>query len=172
MALVDANYNFLYIDVGCNGRISDGGVYNNSTLCSAIENNNLNFPADDYLPNSEIKTPYVIVADDAFRLTQKLMKPWAQRSLKEEKVFNYRLSRARRVVENAFGILSNRFQVLQKDVNLEVNKVQDIASACCVLHNYIKCKEGKHYLKGIEVEDTDTVTLIEENGEEIHFFLV
>jgi hypothetical protein len=96
MALVDADYNFLYIDVGCNGRISHGGVYNNSTLCSAIENHNLNFPADEYLPNSEIKTPYVIVADDACRLTQKLMKPWGQRSLKEEKVFNYRLSRARR----------------------------------------------------------------------------
>lgn len=45
------------------------------------------------------------------------MKPLGQRSSKEEKVFNYRLSRARRVLENAFGILSNRFQILQRDIN-------------------------------------------------------
>lgn len=55
MALVDAEYNFLYVDVGCNGRVSDGGVYNNSTLCSVVEHNSLNFPTDDYLPNSEKK---------------------------------------------------------------------------------------------------------------------
>ena len=30
LALVDADYKFTYIDVGCNGRISDGGVYSNS----------------------------------------------------------------------------------------------------------------------------------------------
>jgi hypothetical protein len=45
--------------------------------------------------------------------------------------------------------------------------VQNIALACCVLHNYIKCKEGKHYLKGIEVEDTDAAALIEGNGESL-----
>lgn len=28
LAIVDANYKFLYIDVGTNGRVSDGGIYN------------------------------------------------------------------------------------------------------------------------------------------------
>jgi len=32
MALVDANYNFIFVDVGCQGRISDGGVYRNTDL--------------------------------------------------------------------------------------------------------------------------------------------
>ncbi|KAK9694950.1 DDE superfamily endonuclease [Popillia japonica] len=51
---------------------------------------------DDYFPGSQIKTLYVIVADDAFRLivSERLMKPWGQQSTKEEKIFNYRLSRA------------------------------------------------------------------------------
>lgn len=118
MTLVDADYNFLYVDVGCNGRTSDGGVYNKSSLCRAVEGNLLNFRKDAISPKSTTKIAYVIVADDAFRLSNRMMKPTGQRANEAEKVFNYRLSRARRVVENAFGILCNRFQILQKDINL------------------------------------------------------
>lgn len=44
MALADASYTFTYIDVGCNGRVSDGSIFNNCTLSSALENNTLNLP--------------------------------------------------------------------------------------------------------------------------------
>lgn len=161
LALVDADYNFIYIDVGCNGRASDGGVYNNSSLCKAIDHNWLDFPEDSCLPKSEIKVPYIIVADDAFRLTERIMKPSGQRSNQEEKVFNYRLSRARRVVENAFGILCNRFQILQREINLDVEKVQNITLTCCALHNYIKKKEGKTFYVSLDNENTSNISLTE-----------
>jgi hypothetical protein len=162
MALVDADYNFTYVDVGCNGRASDGGVYSNSSLCKAIERNLLHFPEDATLPKSTKKVPFVIVADDAFRLSKRMMKPCGQRSCQEEKVFNYRLSRARRVVENAFGILANRFQILQRDINLHVEKVQSITLACCALHNYIKQKDGKKfYMGGIDGENTTNISFTE-----------
>ena len=53
LAVVDANYKFIYIDVGCNGRISDGGVFKNCSLFNAMENNTLQIPPpepldDDY----------------------------------------------------------------------------------------------------------------------------
>ena len=35
LALVDADYKFIYVDVECNGRVSDGGVFQNSTLSEA-----------------------------------------------------------------------------------------------------------------------------------------
>lgn len=67
LGLVDAEYNFIYVNAGCNGRISDGGVYTNSGLSTAIENNNThNLPEDDFLPGTNIKVPYVIVANEAF----------------------------------------------------------------------------------------------------------
>lgn len=55
----------------------------------------------------------------------------------EKRIFNYRLSRARRVVENAFGILSNRFRILLTPINLSVDKVESITLAVCVLHNFL-----------------------------------
>ena len=32
MAAVDADYNFTFVDIGCQGRISDGGVFKNCNL--------------------------------------------------------------------------------------------------------------------------------------------
>ena len=43
----------MFIDIGCQGRISDGGVYNNSSLSNAIENNLLDLPPPRPLPISE-----------------------------------------------------------------------------------------------------------------------
>ena len=36
MAVVDADYRFVYVDIGCNGRISDGGVFSGTTLHNNI----------------------------------------------------------------------------------------------------------------------------------------
>lgn len=44
MALVDTDYNFLYVDVGCEGRISDGGVFRNTSLFQKLDKNELNLP--------------------------------------------------------------------------------------------------------------------------------
>ena len=45
LAIVDYDYRVLYVDVGCQGRISDGGVYRHCTFYTAIENGSLNLHA-------------------------------------------------------------------------------------------------------------------------------
>lgn len=152
LALCDANYQFLYVDVGVNGRNSDGGVFRESDLKQALDNGCLNFPEDKCLQGrSGTALPYTLVADDAFPLSRRIMKPYSSRGLTVEKrIFNYRLSRARRCIENAFGILANRFRVLLHTINLCPSKVEDIVLACCALHNFlIKKKNGYNYVNNI-----------------------
>lgn len=138
MALANANYKFTYIDVGCNGRISDGGVFNRCSLSNAMDTNSLNLPEATPLPNRDEPVPYVIVADDAFALKNYLLKPYPFRNLNAtQRIFNYRLSRARRVVENVFGILAARFRVLGKPIALYPSNAKKVTLAVCALHNFI-----------------------------------
>ncbi|XP_046548032.1 protein ANTAGONIST OF LIKE HETEROCHROMATIN PROTEIN 1-like [Haliotis rubra] len=115
LALVDANCKFIFVDVGANGRAGDAAVYANSQLSYALQHNTLNTPQPTPLEGRHELVPSVVVGDDAFQLKPHLMKPYPMRDLSYEKrVFNYRLSRARRVSENAFGLLVNRFCIFQK----------------------------------------------------------
>ena len=142
LALADANYKLLWVDIGAEGRAGDAGVYNEGELKKAIKDKTINFPASAGLPNDDMKTPmpYFIVADDAFALSDNLMKPYRnvrRSNTWEEDVFNYRLSRARRIIENVFGILSHRFRCLLTTLQPEPVVVKEITMACCTLHNFL-----------------------------------
>lgn len=137
MALVDDKYCFTYVDVGSKGRFSDGGIFRNSSLYEALTNKTLNIPENS-----------IIVADDAFPLTTQIMKPYKKRNLSiPERIFNYRLSRARRIVENAFGILTARFRVFEKDISLSLKsrKVNKVILAACSLHNWLRKTNAQNY---------------------------
>lgn len=139
-AVVDGNYNFVFADVGCQGRISDGGIFNSSKLHAMMTDNTLSLPVPTELPGRQMKVPYFIAADSAFPLTENIMKPYSGDHVKGsyQRIFNYRLSRARRVVENTFGILSSVFRVLRKPMLLEPEKAQLVVMTIIHLHNYLR----------------------------------
>lgn len=157
-ALVDAKYNFLFADVGSQGRISDGGIFKNSILWKKIQENSLCLPEGNALPGREKNIPYVILGDEAFALHENVMKPYSGLYDKgsKERIFNYRLSRARRVVENAFGILTSVFRVLRKPMLLEPHKARDIVLTTIYLHNFLrKSKQSRNIYAPLGTFDSE-----------------
>lgn len=73
MTLVDGNYNFVFADIGGQGRISDGGIFQHSLLWQKIDNSTLNLPPDTPLPRREMNVPYVFVGDEAFALHKNII---------------------------------------------------------------------------------------------------
>ena len=136
MALVDANYQFLWADVGGVGSQSYGQIYNASALAEVLRSGEINLLDDASLPNNDRPRPFFFLADDDFALKSNMMKPYSRRNLSlEEKIANYRISRGRRVVENAFGILALRWQCLLSTMQQKPSVVQVIVKTTMVLHN-------------------------------------
>ena len=97
------------------------------------------------------------------------MKPFHYKKQSEEqRIYSYRLSRARRVVENAFGIMANCFRILQTPVRIEPNKAVQVVLACTVLHNYLRKEYADDYvgLNGFDREHEEGVLCLKEVGEE------
>lgn len=144
MAVCDAHYNFTMVDVGAEGRNSDGGVLQASDMGIRISNGSIEFPEDIRLRHwPEGPTlPHLLVGDEAFPLTQRIMRPFPGRSggrmPLSEAIYNYRLSRARGCIENAFGIMASRFRLLRKPILASENTVTYATLAMLVLHNYLK----------------------------------
>ena len=151
LGVVDGNYSFLWCKVGANGSASDAGVFNQSTLRRALETNRIGLPPPEPLPGDDRDLPYFFVGDDAFPLREWMMKPFSRRTMSHrERVFNYRTSRARRVVENAFGILAHRWRCLLTTLQICPVKATTVVQGCFTLHNYLRKRRP-----GVQAPDLD-----------------
>ena len=132
------------VDIGDFGRHSDGGVFADSNLGKGLESKSIGLPDPQSLPRSSInsKFPYVVVGDAAFPLKTNILRPYPGQFLEEHcQIFNYRLSRARRVIENTFGIMAAKFRNFQRPIIVGLDKVTKITKATCFLHNYLKISD-------------------------------
>lgn len=139
MGICDASYKFLYVDVGAYGSEGDGGVFSKSNFGRKIYDDRLPLPADALIGTQNV--PYYFVADDAFTLCKRIMKPYIPRRgeqlTMDESIFNYRLSRARRCIENTFGIMTTKWLCLNRTIQHNPDRATKIVLACCCLHNYL-----------------------------------
>lgn len=138
--------NFLCINVGQPGRNGDGSIFSLCSFGRNLRHNTLNLLDDIPFHSRATPVPYCVIADDAFPLLRNIMKPYSFKSQSiSERVFNYRLSRARRVVENAFGIIACLLRVLHKPLEVQPKIAIPIICSICVLHNFLLSRSGKLY---------------------------
>lgn len=83
MAIVNSKYAFIMTDVGINGRVSDGGVFSHTKSGKMFKERSLHLPDHKCLPNSARQRPYVFVGDDAFALSENLLKRYRQSELND-----------------------------------------------------------------------------------------
>lgn len=147
MAIVDANLCFIAIDVGAYGKEGDSFVFRDSPLGKKLYSDTLNLPAPRCLPNTNTNPqPFVFVGDEAFKVHTNLLRPFPFRQLNpRRRVYNYRHSRCRRSVECAFGVLANKWRVFHTPILVEPDFIDDIIKASCILHNFVRKRDGVNY---------------------------
>lgn len=85
----------------------------------------------------------MFVADEVYPLLTNIMRPFTRKSLtRERRIYNYRHSRARRIVECAFGMLAKKFRIFESAMLVGPDKATIITQACCLLHNMVREREG------------------------------
>lgn len=144
LALVDPYYKFIVVDIGSYGRHSDSAIFENSAFYRQYIDGKTILPPKP-LPGTRAPMPHVIVGDEGFALRTYLMRPYPKAGMTSntrKQHFNAQLSRARRVVENAFGILAMKWRVFLRPIETNVSTADYIVKAACSLHNYIIMKNN------------------------------
>ena len=96
--------------IGANGSCAEHRIFEEGGLPEALKINSINIPPPEPLPSDEQPITYSVIGDDAFPLRPWLLKPYPSCGFsREQRILNYRLSRARQVVENAFWKFGTSF---------------------------------------------------------------
>lgn len=127
--------------MGAYSRNSDGRIFVNSAIGKKLLKNVLDLPQEKSLPGTNEILPHVFVGDEGFPLHEYIMRRYPGREMlnnEETKIYNYRLSRARRVSENSFGILTKRFRIYQRRLQIIPEHMDKVVLATCCLHNFLR----------------------------------
>lgn len=135
-AVVDSRCCFMDVNIGWPGKVHDARVLSNSSFFRKANEGSL-FPNWKRRING-VDVPLLILGDPAYPLLPWLIKcyPETGNLSPEASHFNYRQSRARMVVENAFGRLKGRWRCLLKRMDYtDIGTIINVVGCCVVLHN-------------------------------------
>lgn len=160
LAICDANYLFRFVDIGAYGRRSDGGIFQDCVIGQKFDADEMNVPKPAAIAEGGRVLPYCLVGDEAFPLKTYMLRPYPGRNglTKEQDIYNYRLSRARRMIENTFGILASQWRIYRRPIIASPTNVILMVQATVCLHNWLR-KDGtdqnEYVPPGLVDEDDD-----------------
>lgn len=135
IAICDATGKATWIASGFPGRMSDSGAFKGTDLYKKISQHGV-MPQTSRTING-VKVPFTILGDSGFALESWLLKPFTYHSAlsQNQKIFNYRLSRARRTVENMFGRVKLRWRRLLRGLDVQYERTHKVINVAFALHN-------------------------------------
>ena len=94
-----------------------------------------------------------LVGDAAYTLQDRVLVPFtgSQRDQKHKDAFNFFLSQLRIRIEMAFGLLTNKWQILRNNLQCRLSKCSDILECCARLHNYVITEEGDDNIRPADI---------------------
>ena len=78
MALLSANYAFMYVDVGAEGHQSYSGILRECSMKKFLDKSQVKLPISRNLPHSNMPCEFVIMGTDAIPLDPHLLKLFCQ----------------------------------------------------------------------------------------------
>ncbi|XP_054737896.1 putative nuclease HARBI1 [Anastrepha obliqua] len=127
-AICDNKFRFLDVFIGYPGSCHDANVWNNSPIYNSVVGGQI-----------QLAQNAIILGDSAYPLSTFLLTPYRDNGhlTREQKKFNFCLSSTRVMIEQAFGILKNKFRILYSMDTASHKKISKIVFACTILHNFI-----------------------------------
>ncbi|KAI8119378.1 Protein ALP1-like [Lucilia cuprina] len=111
--------------------------------------NDENVPVPPHKPlsaSTDDPFSHYFIGDAAFPLRNNLMRPYPGSNLDTKKaIYNYRLSRARQVIKNSFGIVYVRWRIPLTTIEMAPENVDVVVLACTALHNFIMLNDQKRW---------------------------
>ena len=84
----------------------------------------------------------------------------------EERIDNYRHSRARQCIEKAFGIITAHWRIFHKPISATKENAENYTLACLALHNYLRLTDNAHYTPSCFIDsETKMEIFFLENGD-------
>ena len=154
-AVVDSHGLYLAVSTGYPGSLRDVQVVRLSEIFGAAENENILMEPTMDLNGTVIQL--LIVGDSAYPLKTWLLRPVKDNGTltREQKKFNKQLSKARIVSKHAIGKTKGRWQVLDKRLDEDSDRIPATIIAACVLHNICTLR-GEDYDVSDDSDDSDS----------------
>jgi len=126
LAACDADCIFTWGSMKTVGSTYDISAYYHTTLFNAIDNN-------------ELCKDFYLFGDDAFKAAEQILTPYppdknGELTVKQD-AFNFWQSNSRITIECAFGMMVNKWAVLQQPLRGKFSRHKDTIQACMILHN-------------------------------------
>ena len=148
-AICDGYGKFINVEVKWQGSVHDARVFANCEKQNNYFSGKFNLFYKEILPEHDC-IPQLFLADPAYPLLLYVMKEYEHCSTNKEVVFNQMLRSTWNTIECLFGKLKARWRILQRPMDIPVDKLPNVIYPCFVLHNF--CEAQKSAIDPVELE--------------------